>query len=50
MRFRATIARGLAALFLEHAVESLRCIDAGGNVIGCITREAVAARLTREDA
>ncbi len=42
--------RRVAALFLEHAVESLRCIDAGGNVIGCITREAVAARLTREDA
>ena len=42
--------RRVAALFLEHDAESLRCVDAGGNVIGRVTREAVAARLTREDA
>ena len=41
--------RRVAALFLEHGAESLRCVDAGGNVVGRVTREAVAARLTRED-
>ena len=42
--------RRVAALFLEHDAESLRCVDVDGNVIGRVTREAVAARLTREDA
>jgi osmoprotectant transport system ATP-binding protein len=42
--------RRVAALFLEHGAESLRCVDSGGNVVGRVTREAVAARLTRKDA
>jgi osmoprotectant transport system ATP-binding protein len=42
--------RRVAALFLEHNVESLRCVDAQGNLVGCVTRKAVAARLGREDA
>jgi len=42
--------RRVAALFLEHGAESLQCVDAGGNVVGRVTREAVAARLTREGA
>jgi osmoprotectant transport system ATP-binding protein len=37
--------RRVAALFLEHGVDVLRCIDAAGNVIGRVTRDAVAARL-----
>jgi osmoprotectant transport system ATP-binding protein len=37
--------RRVATLFLEHGVESLVCIDAGGNVVGHISRAAVAARL-----
>ena len=41
--------RRVAALFLEHGTESLRCVDPGGKVIGRVTREAVAARLCRED-
>jgi osmoprotectant transport system ATP-binding protein len=42
--------RRVATLFLEHGVESLRCVDALGNLVGRVTREAVAARLGREDA
>ena len=42
--------RRVATLFLEHGVESLRCVDARGNLVGRVTREAVAARLGREDA
>jgi len=42
--------RRVAALFLEHGDQSLGCVDAGGKLIGRVTREAVAARLTREDA
>jgi osmoprotectant transport system ATP-binding protein len=42
--------RRVAALFLEHGAEWLYCVDAGGSVVGRVTREAVAARLTREDA
>jgi osmoprotectant transport system ATP-binding protein len=42
--------RRVAALFLEHGAESLQCVDPGGNVVGRVTREAVAARLTREGA
>ncbi|HEX7138528.1 MAG TPA: hypothetical protein VF219_11800, partial [Vicinamibacterales bacterium] len=41
--------RRVAALFLEHGAESLRCVDAGGEVVGRVTRELVAARLTRAD-
>ena len=37
--------RRVATLFLEHGVESLVCVDDGGNVVGHISREAVAARL-----
>jgi osmoprotectant transport system ATP-binding protein len=42
--------RRVATLFLEHDVESLRCVDSLGNPVGRVTREAVAARLGREDA
>jgi len=42
--------RRVATLFLEHGTESLRCVDPGGKVIGRVTREAVATRLSREDA
>jgi osmoprotectant transport system ATP-binding protein len=42
--------RRVATLFLEHGVDTLKCVDAGGNVVGCVTRGAVAARLHREDA
>jgi osmoprotectant transport system ATP-binding protein len=42
--------RRVAALFLEHSVESLRCVDGLGNLVGWVTREAVAARLSRGDA
>ena len=41
--------RRVAALFLAHDAESLRCVDAGGKVVGRVTREAVATRLSRED-
>jgi osmoprotectant transport system ATP-binding protein len=41
--------RRVAALFLEHGVESLGCVDALGNLLGRVTREAVAARLGRKD-
>jgi osmoprotectant transport system ATP-binding protein len=41
--------RRVAALFLEHGAESLRCVDPGGKVVGRVTREAVATRLRRED-
>jgi osmoprotectant transport system ATP-binding protein len=41
--------RRVAALFLAHGAESLRCVDPGGKVVGRITREAVATRLSRED-
>jgi osmoprotectant transport system ATP-binding protein len=37
--------RRVATLFLEQGVDVLRCIDAGGRVIGHVTRAAVAARL-----
>ena len=42
--------RRVAALFLEFDTPSLRCIDAGGRVIGIVTRRAIAARLAIEDA
>jgi osmoprotectant transport system ATP-binding protein len=37
--------RRVATLFLEHGVDALACTDGDGSVVGCITREAVAARL-----
>jgi CBS domain-containing protein len=37
--------RRVAALFLEHGVDVLRCVDSDGRVVGLVTREAVAARL-----
>jgi osmoprotectant transport system ATP-binding protein len=42
--------RRVAALFLEHGADSLRCVDAAGNVVGRVTRDAVAARLRSEGA
>ena len=42
--------RRVAALFLEHGVESLPCVDPQGKLVGRVTRAAVAARLGREDA
>jgi osmoprotectant transport system ATP-binding protein len=41
--------RGVAGLFLESDIRFLRCIDAGGHVIGIVTRQAIAARLAIED-
>ena len=41
--------RRVAALFLEFDTQFLRCVDAGGRVIGIVTRRAVAARLAIED-
>jgi osmoprotectant transport system ATP-binding protein len=40
--------RSVAALFLEHDVESIRCIDDTGRVVGRVSRAAVAARLKSE--
>ena len=37
--------RHVATLFLEHAGDSLRCVDREGRMVGRITREAVADRL-----
>ena len=37
--------RRVASLFLEHGAESLNCVDASGQVVGMVTRDAVAARL-----
>ena len=37
--------RQVAALFLEHGADVLRCIDDDGRVAGVVTRAAVAARL-----
>ena len=37
--------RRAAALFLEQGGDALRCADADGRVVGCVTRAAVAARL-----
>jgi osmoprotectant transport system ATP-binding protein len=41
--------RRVAALFLERGAQALRCVDAAGRTVGIVTREAVAARLARED-
>ena len=40
--------RRVAALFLEHGVDDLRCVDAAGTLVGRVTRAAVAARLGAE--
>jgi len=37
--------RRVAALFLGHNAEALRCVDGAGRVVGIVTRGAVAARL-----
>jgi Mg/Co/Ni transporter MgtE len=37
--------RRVAALFLEHAGDTLWCVDEQQRTIGRITRDAVAARL-----
>jgi len=41
--------RSVAALFLERGVENLRCVDAAGRVIGQVTRESLAARLSIDE-
>jgi osmoprotectant transport system ATP-binding protein len=40
--------RRVATLFLEHGVETIRCIDDTGRAIGHVSRAAVAARLGAE--
>jgi osmoprotectant transport system ATP-binding protein len=40
--------RRVATLFLEHDVETIRCVDDTGRAIGQISRAAVAARLASE--
>jgi len=40
--------RRVATLFLEHGVETIRCIDDTGRAIGQVSRGAVAARLGSE--
>jgi osmoprotectant transport system ATP-binding protein len=37
--------RRVATLFLEHGVETIRCVDDAGRAIGQVSRAAVAARL-----
>ena len=37
--------RRVAALFLEHGIDQLHCVDSQGRVVGVVTRAAVAARL-----
>jgi osmoprotectant transport system ATP-binding protein len=37
--------RRVASLFLEHGIETIRCIDDTGRAIGQVSRAAVAARL-----
>ena len=41
--------RRVAALYLEHGAELLRCVDATGQLVGVVTRAAVAARLALAD-
>ena len=41
--------RCVASLFLERSVTSLRCVDTEGRVVGIVTSDAVAARLSSED-
>ena len=40
--------RRVVTLFLEHGVETIRCIDGAGRAIGQVSRAAVAARLGSE--
>jgi osmoprotectant transport system ATP-binding protein len=40
--------RRVATLFLEHGVETIRCVDDTGRAIGQVSRTAVAARLASE--
>ena len=40
--------RRVASLFLEHDIETIRCVDDTGRVIGHVPRAAVAARLGPE--
>jgi len=40
--------RRVATLFLEHDVETIRCVDETGRAIGQVSRAAVAARLASE--
>jgi osmoprotectant transport system ATP-binding protein len=40
--------RRVAALFLGHNAQALRCVDGEGRVVGIVTRDAVAARLADE--
>jgi osmoprotectant transport system ATP-binding protein len=42
--------RRVATLFLEHDVETIRCVDETGRAIGQVSRAAVAARLASEAA
>jgi osmoprotectant transport system ATP-binding protein len=37
--------RRVATLFLEHGIDTIRCVDASGRVVGQVTRKAVAERL-----
>jgi osmoprotectant transport system ATP-binding protein len=37
--------RRVATLFLEHGVETIRCVDGTGRAVGVVSRAAVAARL-----
>jgi Mg/Co/Ni transporter MgtE len=40
--------RRVASLFLEHGVDTIRCVDDTGRAIGQVSRAAVAARLGSE--
>jgi len=40
--------RRVAALFLEHGVEAIACVDDGGRIVGRVTRDAVASRLGQQ--
>ena len=40
--------RRVAALFLEHGLDELPCVDAGQRVVGRVTRAKVAERLARD--
>ena len=42
--------RRVASLFLEHGTASLNCVDAAGQFVGVVTRDAVAARLAEQRA
>jgi osmoprotectant transport system ATP-binding protein len=42
--------RRVATLFLEHGIETIRCVDDTGCAVGVVSRAAVAARLGSENA